>query len=199
MNIYLMRHGETAWNVLHLMQGRSDIPLNENGLEQARKTAEAMKEIPFDCILSSPLQRAQQTAQIVAEGRDVPVLVDKRLVEMGFGAMEGLSLTEHPDLRDVFFNDPEHYVPSKEGETFAQLSQRCGEVLDELLPYLAQQNHQNVLLVSHGAFIRGVVQRVMNRPLSQFWNNGPMKNCSCTVLKLENGAYELVKEGRIFA
>lgn len=197
MNIYLMRHGETDWNVLHRMQGRSDIPLNENGLSQAKTAALAMRSIPFDCIFSSPLQRAVQTAQTVAAGRNLPIQIEPRITEMGFGKMEGLSLTEHPALRQAFFGDPEHYVPSEGAETYAQLDARCRSVLEDLLPSLVQ-THDNVLLVSHGALIRGIVQRVLERPLSEFWRNSPMKNCSCTILTLENGAYCLVEEGRIY-
>ncbi len=197
MNIYLMRHGETDWNVLHRMQGRSDIPLNEHGLTQAKAAALAMRSIPFDRIFSSPLQRAIQTAHAVADGRGLSIQIEPRITEMGFGTMEGLSLSEHPALRQSFFGDPEHYIPSEGAETYAQLDARCRSVLDQLLPSL-EQTHSNVLLVSHGALIRGIVQRVLDRPLSEFWRNSPMKNCSCTILTCENGVYHLVEEGRIY-
>ena len=58
MRIYLIRHGETEWNTRHLLQGATDIPLNQNGVEVARITAEALKDVPFDVVFTSPLKRA---------------------------------------------------------------------------------------------------------------------------------------------
>ena len=62
MKIYLMRHGETEWNKIGKFQGQVDTPLAKEGILQAQKTSEGMKEIPFDCIFSSPLKRAYMTA-----------------------------------------------------------------------------------------------------------------------------------------
>ena len=89
MELIYVRHGETAWNEAHLLQGWSDIPLNEAGIRQAEKTRELLEEVRFDRIITSPLQRAKQTAEIIAAGRDVPLIVDERLKERGFGSLEG--------------------------------------------------------------------------------------------------------------
>ena len=111
MHIYLMRHGETDWNIARRMQGHSDIPLNANGLRQARQAAAGMRGLPIDRILTSPLRRAKQTAQAVAAGRGVPVLIEENLIEMGFGALEGKLLRDYPEYQCIF-SDPERYVPS---------------------------------------------------------------------------------------
>ena len=79
MVIYVLRHGETDWNTKHWLQGTTDIPLNQNGIEVAEITAEALKEVPFDVIFSSPLQRAHQTAEILRRDRKIPLIVDERL------------------------------------------------------------------------------------------------------------------------
>ena len=89
MKIYLFRHGETAWNKERRLQGQSDIPLNEFGRELAMKTAEVLKEIPFDRAFASPLSRAAETARIIMGERDIPFMTDKRLMEMHFGSYEG--------------------------------------------------------------------------------------------------------------
>ncbi len=194
MLIYFMRHGETDWNIVRRMQGRSDIPLNQNGLRQAQEAAAAMRDIPIDRILTSPLQRAQQTAQAVAAGRDVPVLVEELLTEMDFGDLEGLLLRESPVCQTVF-SDPAHYVPLGHGETYESLDARCRAVLTELLPSLEGQYH-HVLLCTHGAFIKGVVRILLSRPFSQFWADPPQPNCSCTLLSCENGQITLLEQGR---
>ena len=72
MKLYFIRHGETVWNTQAKLQGKSDIPLNEKGVALARVTGEALADVPFAAIYSSPLKRALQTAQLVAGDRDVP-------------------------------------------------------------------------------------------------------------------------------
>ena len=196
MRIYLMRHGQTDWNIDHRMQGRSDIPLNATGLKQAKAAAHGMDALPIDRILTSPLRRARQTAQAVAAGRGVPVLVEETIVEMAFGDLEGQLLRDFPDCACIF-SDPAHYTPLNGGETYAQLEARCQKLLDEILPPLEERYH-DVVLVSHGAFIRGVVCRVLGLPVSEFWNAPPQQNCSCTILELINGVYQLVEEGHVY-
>ena len=72
MKLYIIRHGETAWNVEGRLQGQSDTELNENGVRLAKVTAEGLKNIPFDLGISSPLRRAKHTAELVLAGRNVP-------------------------------------------------------------------------------------------------------------------------------
>ena len=88
--LYIMRHGKTDWNEKRKLQGRTDIPLNEEGIGMAKKAAEECKNIHFDICYCSPLIRARTTAQIVLEGRNVPIVTDDRLMEMGFGEYEGI-------------------------------------------------------------------------------------------------------------
>ncbi len=90
MKLYIIRHGETSWNAEGRLQGQTDIPLNENGIRLAKITGEALKEVPFDLAISSPLKRARQTAELVLAGRQVPVLEDARIEELSFGSWEGL-------------------------------------------------------------------------------------------------------------
>src|SRR5512133_2359968 len=98
-NFTLVRHGQTDWNVARRYQGQQDIPLNAEGLQQARTLALFMKEETFDVIYSSDLQRAMQTAQILQEGREATVTADARLREIAFGEWEGKC---HDDLRTAF-------------------------------------------------------------------------------------------------
>lgn len=196
MLIYLMRHGQTEWNVSFRMQGRSDVPLNEVGLEQARKAAAGMRQIPFDCILSSPLMRARQTAEIIAEGRQVPVRVVPCLAELDFGALEGKCRLDYPEAQ-TYFHDPEHYVPWAGGETYGELDDRCADALEHVLQPL-ETTCGHVLVCSHAAFITGIVRRILDRPLRDFWIDPPQTNCSCTIVECKNGAFRVVERGRIF-
>ena len=90
--LYIMRHGKTEWNEHHKLQGRPDIPLNENGIAMAEKAAEEYRDVHLDICYCSPLKRAEQTARIVLSGRktQVPVVIDERLMERGFGESVGI-------------------------------------------------------------------------------------------------------------
>ena len=88
--LYILRHGKTDWNAAHKLQGKTDIPLNEEGREMAYAAAKECADIHFDVCYSSPLIRAKETAQIVLAGRDIPIITDVRLEEMGFGTYEGI-------------------------------------------------------------------------------------------------------------
>ena len=113
-----------------------------------------------------------------------------------FGELEAQLLSDFPAC-ECIFSDPEHYVPLEGGESYAQLDVRCRKLLEEILPPLEGRFH-DVVLVSHGAFIRGVVCRVLGLPLKDFWDAPPQPNCSCTVLELKNGVCTLVEEGRVY-
>ena len=89
MNIYFVRHGQTDYNLKEIIQGASDIELNETGIKQAYQTKEKLKDIKFDKIYSSPLKRAKKTAEIIGEDRKITVEVDDRLKEISFGINEG--------------------------------------------------------------------------------------------------------------
>ena len=119
MIVYLMRHGQTDWNKEYRLQGATDIPLNEEGRRQAKEAAEKMRDIPFECVYSSPLIRAKETAQIISAFHDIPTVVDDRLKEMSFGIYEGTTPDyEKQDInRVLLFEAPHRFVPQG-GESF---------------------------------------------------------------------------------
>ena len=106
--LYIMRHGKTEWNAMHKLQGRMDIPLNEEGREMAEKAREEYKNLNIDICYCSPLVRAKETAEIVLRGRNIPILTDDRLVEMSFGEYEGVENSFHiPDCPiNVLYQNP---------------------------------------------------------------------------------------------
>lgn len=91
MKLYIIRHGETDWNKEKRLQGQSDTQLNEYGIELARITGEALKDVHFDYIFSSPLKRAYKTAELIRMDRPVKIITDDRLKEICFGVNEGVS------------------------------------------------------------------------------------------------------------
>lgn len=202
MTLYLLRHGETEWNKCHRFQGRIDVPLNDFGRELARTTRELWPIVSFDRVYSSPLIRAYETAQIVLEGRPEAEIIqtDERIIEFGFGSCEGCNIDEaaadpaHPMYN--LLHHPEQYVPV-DGESFEQMIGRAGSFLrDEILP-LEKQGVKNVLIVAHGAIIRGFVCAIGQKSVADFWERRYL-NCCLTTIGIEGGQCTLQDEARIF-
>ncbi|MBR5598077.1 MAG: histidine phosphatase family protein [Lachnospiraceae bacterium] len=200
MKIYFIRHGETIWNKEKKIQGQSDIPLNEYGKELAHITADAIKDIPFDIVYSSPLIRALETAEILVKKRDLDILVDSRLTEMCFGEGEGESLPEihsHPEMKLYnFIHNPGEYIPPTGGESFEELYERCKSFIEDIiLP--AENKYQSMLIVGHGALIRGFIHSINKRPSKDFWKM-IHKNCSVTIVECCNGKLSVLEEAKIY-
>ena len=104
--IYIIRHGKTELNKANVLQGRSNYPLNDEGIKQAQNAADMLKDIQFDYVFSSPLIRAVQTAEIVVPNKRI-TLYD-RLIEMDYGRHEGTDLKNMPEEIRVFFSDFVH-------------------------------------------------------------------------------------------
>lgn len=199
MKIYLMRHGETDWNKEGKLQGSADIPLNENGIRLAQETAQALKEIPFEAVYSSPLCRARKTAELMRLERQIPIFEDARLKEMSFGRYEGDSIyqaahdAENPLYK--FIREPENFK-AQDGENFSDVIARAQNFIDEVL-LSAQKEYSTVLITAHGAFIRCFLRCIENRPLSAFWGGIPLKNCCVTAMELQGMNIKILEEGRI--
>lgn len=176
--LYIIRHGKTDWNNKYKVQGRTDIPLNEEGRKMAEAAAEEYKDVHFDIAFSSPLIRARETAEILLKNRNIPIIYDDRLMEMSFGIYEGTEKCfEKPDcpLR-VFFQKPEEYTTPPEGaESIEELFQRTGEFLREKVqPEL--DRGKDVLIIGHGAMNSSIVCQVRKLPVKSLWDAG-IPNC----------------------
>lgn len=95
MNLYVIRHGQTDWNINNLLQGSSDIELNSNGIEEAKKVSTMLKNNDFNIIYSSPLKRAFDTATYVNRYHNKDIFIDSRLIERNFGDFEGTNLLKN--------------------------------------------------------------------------------------------------------
>jgi alpha-ribazole phosphatase len=166
MNLLLIRHGQTNWNLEQRFQGQSDIPLNETGRKQAQALAERLAAEQFDAIYSSDLQRAAETANIICESQ---IHADTRLREVSFGDWEGLTYDEikakHPETlaaweADIFKNAPPN------GETLEGLAARVQSMLDEL-----REKHQDqrILIVAHGGVLQTLICLALKLPPTMYW------------------------------
>ena len=176
--LYIMRHGITDWNKKHKLQGRTDIPLNDEGRKMAKAAAGEYKDIHFDICYCSPLIRARETAQIMLDGRNIPIITDERLSEMCFGVYEGLENSfDIPDCPiNMLFYHPEKYTTPAEGaESLEELFARTGEFLNDAV-FEQVKSGKDILIVGHGAMNCGIVCQIKNLPLEKFWSAG-IENC----------------------
>ena len=201
MKIYFVRHGETDWNKERKIQGQVDIPLNEFGRHLARETAKGLRDVPFDVCFTSPLGRARETAQIILQGRDVPILEDKRILEMHFGVLEGKCCSKEgwdvPDSFQMFFDDPVHYQAPEGGEDFQAVRERTGDFLNWLF---AQEQYRDstVLVTTHGAAMAGLLNNLKKKPLAEYWGVGVHKNCGVTEVDVTDGRIDIISENKVY-
>ena len=141
MSLYFVRHGQTEWNALHRIQGRNDIPLNEVGKLQAKKTSELFQDIHIDQIFCSPLIRAQQTAQAIQQVCHCPIQIEPSLIERCFGEQEGKSLNSV----EYLWSFEENLCPG--AEDMHAFFHRVQSFLKRIQPDLQNKNY---CIVAHG-------------------------------------------------
>lgn len=152
--ILLARHGESDWNRDRRWQGHADRPLTELGREQARALADRLATTELDAVYSSDLERARETAAIVAEPHRLPVRALADLREVDVGSWSGLTRAEAEELfPDAFRRWAAGGEGWDDGETYEQLSER---VVGAVLGIAARHPRDRVLLVAHGGSIRAV-------------------------------------------
>jgi uncharacterized phosphatase len=176
MIVAFIRHGQTDWNRDGLLQGSSDIPLNDTGREQARDAFMTLRSRPWDAVVSSPLQRARETARIIADGLDIPLgLAYPGLIERDYGALEGTSAAA------AIERWPDRDYPG--AETLDSVALR-GEAA--LAAIVTDRPDGAVLVVCHGTIIRYTLARLAGRPVPG------IDNGSISLLRHEEGAWHVV-------
>lgn len=170
MRLWLVRHGETEANVAGLYSGHAPTPLTERGIAQAQSLSGLLRNVPFDNVLCSELERARHTTQLILAEREVPVRVMPELNEMFFGDWE---MRHHRDLARedaenyaVWCNDWQNATPTN-GEGFQAFSQRVERFIAQLADY---KDSQNLLVVSHQGVLSVLVARLLSMPAAAMWH-----------------------------
>jgi broad specificity phosphatase PhoE len=189
MILYLIRHGQTAWNIERRFLGTTDIPLDEEGLRQASCLKKAFPDCTGWSLWSSPLKRALQTAWILGEPRLHP-----GLQELAMGALEGLDRegieVKWPGLLQQWFTDPVHFrAPS--GETLPELQERAWAALQDI----QKSSKSPLAIISHQLTITSLLCRITQTPLSEF-RTFSHTNTAFSTLRLEHGSWELLAQNQ---
>ncbi|MCM1259936.1 MAG: histidine phosphatase family protein [Prevotella sp.] len=165
--ICLIRHGQTNWNQSHLIQGRLDQPLNDTGRMQLMHTAKRLSTYPiqWDIVLSSPLSRAYESAQIIQKTLqiDVPIIKRNQLIEREFGSAEGLEIT--PAVYEKILKD--EYAGMESTSTIQARARQ------EILEIASLYEGKHILIVTHSHFIKALFTTLDSRLTFQsFLENG---------------------------
>ncbi|WAH38992.1 histidine phosphatase family protein [Alicyclobacillus dauci] len=172
MDIWLVRHGETDWNLNRRVQGWTDIPLNQTGRDQARRLAASLSGIPFQHIYTSDLSRARDTGKAIADSTGTPLSTTPQLREQYFGQAEGLNR-----------QDKDRRFPNgaPDAETPSMVEARVSEFLTEIA---AKHPTGRIVVATHGGVVRAAL-RWLGQP------DPVIHNTSVTCLRVENGVFSV--------
>jgi phosphoserine phosphatase len=169
MQLYVVRHGETAWNKEEVFRGRKDVPLNETGQKQAQLTGQYFLNKGIARIYSSPLGRAMQTAEGIRKATKIPIEVMDELTDMNFGAWEGLTLREvemlYPEELKGWQISPEKFH-AREGESLEDVRRRVSNGIQKVV----KVETGPIVLVSHRVICKIIFLYALSIQNKHFWN-----------------------------
>ena len=167
--VYLVRHGQTAWNVGEIFRGRADIPLDETGKQEVHLAGEALKDETLHAIYSSPLSRSIETAENIAKFHDIPVTPFDAIIDISYGEWEGLENQEvkekYPELHSLWHREP-HKIKFPGGESLEEVRIRTMTGLEGLL---LQHKDENFVLVAHRVPNKVICCALLGLDNSHFW------------------------------
>lgn len=175
--VYIIRHGQTDWNKELRRQGRTDIELNAKGEEQARIMRDKLKDVNFDVCFVSPLKRARRTAEIIIDGK-CETIIEELIIEQSMGKLEGTVFGKNEPhnthWRLGLNHEDENY------EELEEMLERAGEFLDKLRAVEAE----NILVVSHGGFLKGLHYKRIGYDENTDFTDWFLENCEIDSFEL---------------
>ncbi|WP_295566212.1 histidine phosphatase family protein [uncultured Holdemanella sp.] len=190
-HFYIVRHGETQFNVKGRIQGWCDSPLTDLGVEQAKKLGKELNDFPFDVCFCSTSERAIDTANYILEGRNIEIIARKHLKEQCFGEFEA------EKAEDIFKNGvryPDGYRFCG-GENHSDVIER---IFTELKKIASEYSNANVLIVSHGSAIKHIVNALCPGFVHEKSNTATLvPNCSITRIDYDK-EFQLIEKPHLF-
>ena len=189
--IYIIRHGQTELNNANVLQGRSDCPLNEYGIAQARETGQWLKDqgIVFSYVYSSPLKRAIRTAELIAPKKSI--VIDDRLIEMDYGLYEGMDLQNPAPEIVTFFSDFVNNPAPKGMEPLSAIVQRTGAFLEDI-----KDLRGNILISTHAIAMKGALEYLTPGSNGSYWSKY-IGNCAVYAANNIDGKIDVPEEVKI--
>ena len=178
--VYLVRHGQTAWNVGEIFRGRADIPLDETGKGEVHLAGETLKDETLHAVYSSPLSRSMETAENIAKFHDISVTPLDAIIDISYGEWEGLGNQEvqqkYPELHTLWLSEP-HKVLFPGGESLDEVRSRTMAAMEDLL---LKHQDENFALVAHRVPNKVICCALLGLDNSHFWRI--QQDTACTNL-----------------
>ncbi|SET17122.1 phosphoglycerate mutase [Natronincola peptidivorans] len=197
LSLYLVRHGETEWNIEKRMQGWQDSALTEKGIEEAEALHDYLINTTFDAIYSSPSPRAYNTGRIVRGDRKIEIIKEENLREINLGDWEGKTSLEvetlNPKEYNHFWKAP-HKYKNHSGESFLELQNRGIKAINSIIE---EEKQGNVLILTHAVTLKAIMGYFEGRPLEEIWEPPYIHNTSVSLIEIENGESNIVLYGDI--
>jgi alpha-ribazole phosphatase len=189
-SIYLVRHGQTAWNKEEIFRGRTDVPLDETGRKQAELAGQYFKGMEIHAVYSSPLSRARETAEAIARVHHLKVEPLEAMTDMSFGDWEGHA---HQEVREKDAETYRQWVESPHvvrlpgGESLDDVRARSMTSLEELV---RNQPGKKLVLVSHRVVCKVLICAILGLDNSHFWQI-TQDTAAINLIQYKNGKYIL--------
>lgn len=195
LRIYFVRHGETVWNTLKIFQGRSNSPLTELGVEQAKKLSQHLKDIDFKKVYSSPQDRALQTTKLLLGDKNMEITTIDEFQEINMGKVEGIPREEfeknYPIEYHNFWNNTMDYNPSAyNGESYEEILDRVKLGLEKLIK---ENNNGNILVISHGVTLKAIFNIINEKGIDEFSKQPVPENTSTTIVEYDSNGFKIIK------
>jgi probable phosphoglycerate mutase len=191
--LIVIRHGETEWNIQNRFQGHLDSKLTPPGIKQAEAIADALKGESYDMIYSSDLERARQTAEIIASRLNMKVHAEKDLREINLGVMQGLKkdefITKYPEVISKYHANPDYVIPG--GESKLQLYKRVTGILGKIIK---KHKGHSILLIAHGGVLDCIIRHTFDIPLNKE-RNFSLFNAGINRFAIANGEWKMESWG----
>ena len=181
--LFIVRHGETIWNVQRKMMGKTDIPLSHRGKVQARAIAKLLAGYPIDVIYSSPLTRTLQTAKAIRTNKTTPLILHAALKERDFGVLEGKTYEEaHAYGTPMQYGESKYYPYFRppDGERLLDVENRTKLCIQDL----THHRGKNIVIVSHGSFLRVLFCHLLGLKLDEM-GDVHFDNASLSIIEIE--------------
>jgi len=172
--ICVVRHGETDWNTAGILQGWLDVPINERGRTQARELAQGFAGSGFSCVYTSPLNRALETAEIIAATLRLPSPVrHDGLKERNFGLIQGIPKAELAELNPSLLEHILKRNPDTRFEQGESMDECATRVLGGLMDIARQRPGERILVITHGWVMDAITREVRGLPRSAMLHHKP--------------------------
>lgn len=199
MKIYLVRHGETQWNIERKLQGSCNSPLTNKGVMDVKLLEDRLNKIDIDIIYSSTSKRAIDTSNIIKVKRNIEIVLEKNINEMSVGNWQGETWDEikvkNPTEYYNYWTAPQLYYGKNGGENFKQVQERAVSFIERIIK---DKKYKNIIIVSHGVTVKSIITHYQKKPIDLLWEAPLIESSSLSLIEAIDGKVKIRFLGDLF-